>query len=446
LDVLLYLLENRQRVVGSAELLREVWRGVKIQPNTLTQTVATLRRALDDEDGSRIIETVRTRGYRFVASLSPRERTGTAEPSLCPAPHSMVGREREVAGLAARLESALQGTPNLVLITGAPGVGKTRLLTELGNMAKARGARLAVARCPETPRAPELWPWLDLVRQLASASLLELIRASAAAAWLPELFPDVPRATAESNGAESFVLFQSLLALLREAASQDSVVLVLDDLNWADPASWLFLGFLARGLGNSKLLLALSYSEGQLTPTQARVVGATLREDASRRMCLGSLRPEDVGSMLESEVGKTPPETMARLLEKTGGNPALLQQLLSASSPASSIRIDDTSALLSDETVRAAIEFQFAALSEPCLALLSTAAVLGRRFQLSRLCELTSVDRALARDGLEEALRMKIVRRTGTPDELCFEHGLVRDVLLRRLSAAQRQELTTAQR
>src|SRR5262245_56466572 len=143
LDVLVHLLRHRDRVVSQQELMDNVWRGVKIQVNTLAQTVAVLRRALDDESSSRVIQTVRTRGYRFIADV----RDVGQRPSSPPKQGGFVGRDSVLAALSAKLEAAAGGRPGVALVAGAPGLGKTRLLAEFSALARARSAVVVEVRC-----------------------------------------------------------------------------------------------------------------------------------------------------------------------------------------------------------------------------------------------------------------------------------------------------------
>ncbi|HEV8247333.1 MAG TPA: AAA family ATPase, partial [Polyangiaceae bacterium] len=429
LDLLLYLLRQRERVVTRQELMQQVWGGVKVQDNTLAQTVTALRRALDDEATSRVVETVRTRGYRFIAELKELKRTPVPRTKL----ERLIGREALMQALGAKLDAALEGRPTIALLAGAPGLGKTRILREIAPVAEARGMRVTSARCHEAEGAPELWLWLSILRELAADAALEEEIASASA----------PEPSAEQR----FRLFDSVTRVLKLSASEKPLLILLDDLQWADVASLLLLGFVARELGSTKILVLAAHSDAAMPHALARTVGALSREDPSRRLVLTPLDPREIAELAQAELGVSPSaELVERLAEKTGGNPALLLQLLSSPGveTAGGVMRQDTSALLSDEGVREAIGVQLDVLSDSCQALLALAAALGTTFDAALLARVSDIGIESVLDTLAEATRARVLARVANSREFRFLHALVRDVLYRRLPAAKRAELSVA--
>jgi predicted ATPase len=168
-----------------------------------------------------------------------------------------VGREAELAALTADLEAALAGRGGMVLLAGEPGIGKTRLAEELAAQASARGVLVLWGRCWEGEGAPAFWPWVQVVRAYVQtsdpAALRQDMGAGAAdiAQIVPtvgECLPDLPAPPPTEPEAARFRLFDSLAGFLRAAAARRPLLLVLDDLHWADAPSLALLRFLSREL------------------------------------------------------------------------------------------------------------------------------------------------------------------------------------------------------
>ena len=164
-----------------------------------------------------------------------------------------VGREHEIAELGAALDDAFAGRGALVLLVGEPGIGKSRLAEELVRQARSRGARVLVGRCWEAGGAPAYWPWVQSLRAHIEQSDRDALRAelgggaAEVAQIIPEvrdLLPDLAEPSLEEEGAR-FRLFDAVARFLRNVASKDPLVLVLDDLHAADEPSLLMLRFLA---------------------------------------------------------------------------------------------------------------------------------------------------------------------------------------------------------
>src|SRR5262249_35914971 len=162
LDVLFHLVRARDRVVTREELLEVVWAGVAVSGTALAQAIVAIRRALgDDGEPPQFIQTVRARGYRFIQEVAEKAETHA------PAKDELVGREDALATLEGFLRAACEGRGGAVLVTGEPGVGKTRLAAALGTRAIGAGAKVVGARCHDQPAAPSLWPWLQVLRDVA---------------------------------------------------------------------------------------------------------------------------------------------------------------------------------------------------------------------------------------------------------------------------------------
>ena len=174
---------------------------------------------------------------------------------------SLVGRGPLLAGLRAALDAALAGHGSLVLITGEPGIGKTALVTRSADEAAARGVRVAWGRCAEGEGAPGFWPWTQVLRATGGLPGGEDYLAPSGAGTARE-------------AADRFRIFDKVVRHLAEAATESGLLVVLDDLHWADPDSLGLLEFAARQLAGSRLLLVGAYRDDD-TPGHLHRVAAT---------------------------------------------------------------------------------------------------------------------------------------------------------------------------
>src|SRR5262245_39832479 len=207
-----------------------------------------------------------------------------------------VGREKELERLREAVDGALAGRGSLQLLVGEPGIGKTRAAEELATYAQVSGARVYWGRCREDEGAPAYWPWVQAIRSYARDA------DPVALAWqLGAGAPDVAQLTPEvaekldiepGEGAESeedrFRLFDSITRLLLAAAQDRPIVIVLDDLHWADEPSLLLLRFAAKEVGSSGLLILGTYRDVELGRHHplARVLSEISASETSARIPL----------------------------------------------------------------------------------------------------------------------------------------------------------------
>ena len=217
-----------------------------------------------------------------------------------------VGRERELADILGAFDDARSGTGRLVLLTGEPGIGKSRLADELAAHAQARGTTVLWGRCWEAGGAPAYWPWVQALRSYVRDQDPETLRRQLGAGTsdlahllpdLRELFPDVPELhDLESEGAR-FRLFDAVATFLRNASEETPLVLVLDDLHVADEPSLLMLQFVASGIAEARVTLLAIYRDPD--PDRGEQEDARLTElarAASVRIALGGLARDAMSS------------------------------------------------------------------------------------------------------------------------------------------------------
>ena len=374
---------------------------------------------------------------------------------------NLVGRERELTELRLGLDAALGGRGRLFMVAGDPGVGKTALADAIGSEAVAAGATVLWGRAWGGGGAPSYWPWLRILRRLAAerdiseplaalgpeaiGRLTRLVPALARAQ--PPLAPDPDAATApepRDSDAARFQLFDAITSLLRAAAAQQPLVLILDDLHGADHPSLLLLGFLAVHVRDSPILVIGTYreAEARLDSQLAATLGDIIRH--GQRLPLRGLRERDVGEVVERVAGRRPPERVVRAIHAaTEGNPFFVDEvvrLLSAEG-----RLDDAAhvaAVRIPDGVRETIRHRLEPLPDSTRELLCTASVIGREFRLDTLQRVSDADAVQLDAALGEAVSSGVlVERTTALGSYSFSHGLIRETLYDDLGPQRRGQL-----
>ena len=228
-------------------------------------------------------------------------------PQMLPATGTdpFIGREREMAELTAALDSALEGRGGLVMLVGESGIGKTRMTEELEAVARDRGARVTWSACYEGGSAPPYWPWTQAIRSLLtepSEAILTALDARAAviAEIVPEIrdiLPDLEPAPEMDPGQARFRLFDSVTSFLNDAARSQPMVVVLDDLHWADRSSLHLLEFVAREISSRPILLIGGYRDIELSRRHplSESLATLARTRGFRRILLRGLASDEVG-------------------------------------------------------------------------------------------------------------------------------------------------------
>jgi DNA-binding SARP family transcriptional activator len=349
----------------------------------------TLVETLGIEPGERLRELERAILAQDPGLHLAAEDLVTAEPAAEIPRTAFVGRERELAELVAGLDDAVAGRGRLFLLVGEPGIGKSRLAEELIAHARARNLRILVGRCWEAGGAPAYWPWVQSLRPYLRDTDAESLRshlregAGIVARLLPELrdiLADLPSAPPiESEGAR-FRLFDSFTAFLKSAAAASPLVLVLDDLHAADEPSLLLLQFVARELGDSRLLIVGAYRDVDpiLTEPLTTTLTELAREPVTRTLALAGLGEADVARFIELAAPGAPAADLGSAVHaETDGNPLFVTETVRLL--AAERRLDEpaTTPLAIPQSVREVIGRRLRHLSDEWNRLLTFASLLG---------------------------------------------------------------------
>ena len=351
--------------------------------------------------------------------------------------NSFVGRERELAELRAALEHANAGHGRLFLLSGEPGIGKTRLAEEIAREAATRGMRAVWGRSWEGGGAPAYWPLVQILRSMVVDPNRPRTRSPVVAPevgqLIPELASEVPGQPPSDPKQARFRLFDAVTTTLKDAARSQPLVLILDDLHEADQSSLEMLKFIARALPESHLLIVVTCREAEVrrSPVLAEAIAEIVRD--GRQMPLGGLLQGEVGRMVVAR-SEQPPSTgfISDLHQVTAGNPLFVEgvlRVLTAEGKLGSLDRLDLEGFRLPEGVRGSIRKRLALLSGPAQELLIAAAAIGQEFDqavLQRVSQ-TSVDEV--RSLLREAVEIGIVAAGCDPPR--FSHPLIREALHR---------------
>ncbi len=323
----------------------------------------------------------------------------------------------ERAGLA--LDRACAGRGQLILFTGEPGIGKSRVAEQVAGEVAARGAVVAWGRCWEAGGAPAYWPWIQVFRDL---DMDEDPFVGAAA--------DVAVGAAEAR----FAAFDRAVRALKVTAARRPLALVLDDLHAADAPSLLLLLLLARELPRAPVLVVGAYrdAETRLNPETGSLLAKIARE--GEVVPLSRLSPEEVALWVQDAVAGPDVRGAAELYRVTEGHPLLLVEALRLGGAAdAAARWTAGPAAVLDERLDR--------LSAAARAVLEVAAILGREFCISDVASTAGTVPDRVHEALREALATSIVEPRGDPDWFRFSHILLCDRLYAGLLPSARAEL-----
>ncbi len=330
----------------------------------------------------------------------------------------LVGRDTQLRALTDRLAAADEDTPQFAVILGEPGIGKSRLAAEVIGVARARGARVLTGRCSQDGGAPPLWPWAAVLRGLDQ---------------------DLPTVLGDEEGAQ-FRTWEGIVSAVGDTASDELVVVALDDLQWADTSTLRVLRLLAETVHRGRLLVLVTWrARPEPTGSLAEVAEALARRHALR-VELEGLGTEAAAELVERVAHERPTSAEAdSLRDRTEGNPFFLVEFARLAAERG-----DLTSLLAEEQLPAAVHDvlvrRLARLPEPTVELLRVAAVIGRDFDLVTLAGSAGHPEEQVLDGLDVAMASGLVREDGI-DHFVFAHALVRDTITAGLSASRRARL-----
>ncbi len=459
-DLLAELVRSSGRLLYKHELLDRVWSDTAVEEGSLTRAVSSLRRVLGvTPDGREYIQTVAKQGYRFISPVRPAEleHTAAAAPRLPPALSSpalvdFVGRESELEQMQHVWTRAQQGRHQLLLVAGEPGIGKTRLSFEFARACAAEGATVLVGCCDEETLVPyqpfvESLAWY--VRHSPDADLRTDLAAIGGGAelggFVPDLrsrVPDLPIPPTVDAEGQRYRLFEAIAALLAVVSRTRPLLLVLDDIHWADKPTLLLLRHVIRSARLGAYAIVATYRESELGRAHplAEVLSLLRRDPAVTRIVLRGLDIVHVKALVGSIAGPVAPSHLSKtILDSTDGNPFFATEMLHHLKETGTI---DATSIVVSEGIKEVIGRRLSRLGDACNRVLIVASVIGREFDVAILEAVVDLPDNEMLDALEDATRAQlIIESREVNGRYSFTHALIRETLYTELSSPRRLKL-----
>ena len=370
----------------------------------------------------------------------------------------LIGRESEVERILAQEQAASNGAGKLLLLSGEPGVGKTRLAQEAMAHLSNRGYLVATGRCYEPQQPVPFYPFFDAL-SAAYAACPTSIRSEVGRRWpyLGYLLPGQPALQpVSSTGTEGdhHRLCRAVAGFILAMAHLEPVALLLDDLQWMDTASLDLLQYLTREAHGHRILLLGTYRRTDLReghPLLRALVDLT-REGLADVIAVELLGVKDTRALAAATLGEpgVSEGLAAQLHRRTEGNPFFAHQVLRSlleQGHAVETETSFTSTVVQElavpETVRAVIEHRLGRLPDRTQAILAEASVLGQTFTFECLRAMSRSSEDDVEGALEQAIEHGMVRES-TEQELTFDHALTQETVYSRIPAPRRHRLHRA--
>ncbi|HKH87586.1 MAG TPA: AAA family ATPase, partial [Acidimicrobiales bacterium] len=419
-----------------------------------------LHKLRDHRRPEHVFELLEDRDPRTEASTSP-DRSNLAW-SLTSPGDRFVGREDEVQRLESELSAASSGIRRIAVIGGEAGIGKTRLAGEVARRLHAGGAVVLYGRCDADAIVP-YQPFVQAMTFYAQACPTSLLR-SDLGRWGPALAPMFPDVVATVGGitpttgspeAERFRMFEGLDRWLEAIASRSPVVLVIDDLHWADQSSLLLLRHLVHSPVPAPMLVLATYRDTatETPPALTDFLADLSRGAAATRLPLSGLKPAEIRAYLArvagEELGPDADEIVEALARETAGNPLFLDELMRHLIDTGAIQRQDGQwlgptealALVLPQSIRDLVSQRLSRLSEPARQAIVVAAVVGPEFHCDVVSHVTGVESDACFEALEESVRARLLEEALGEDRYVFRHDVVRHALYQGLSRHRRHQL-----
>jgi DNA-binding winged helix-turn-helix (wHTH) protein/tetratricopeptide (TPR) repeat protein len=475
--VLRYLVERPERLITKQELLEALWPGVHVDSGVLKTHVHEIRQILGDQaKPARFIETVTGYGYRFVGGVQERLGPPAAQRQRSEgAGDLLVGREGERECLERALGRALQGERRVVFVTGEAGIGKTALVNRfLSALMNHPGVAVGWGQCVEQYGAGEAYlPILEALSRLARRSdggqLVRTLQRHAPSwlAQMPELI-DGAGGPAPERGAATATrerMLRELAQTLPVVGERCPLILLIEDLHWADPSTLTLISYLARQSDRARLLILGTFRphEVRLTPHPLGEIEQSLaQQERCEEIALRHLDQPDIARFLDArfQPHRLPAELGQRLRSHTSGNPLFLTRVVDAMVKSGHLREAGGYWQLDAEihaatrdvppSIGALIEREVMRLSDFDRDVLEVASVAGTEFWVAAVASALELDLVLVEQVCLRWSRSGRFLREQHAGEAnrgerglhcAFIHSLFQQVILERIPPARRAQL-----
>jgi DNA-binding SARP family transcriptional activator len=383
----------------------------------------------------------------------PRQRDATG-------PAGYFGRALEMSRLLTCLEKATAGRGGVVLLAGEPGIGKSHALRQLTGMARAGSAVALTGRCVEGAWVPPFLPFAEAIAGYAETAGPERLRADLGLAGaalariaprLSQLLPDLGLPPALQPDEERFRLLDAAAQFFAALSVRAMVLLVLDDLHWADAGTALMMRHVARSCGQRRLLIAGAYrtTETAREDLLGDMLGAMQPETECTTIRLGALDAGAVGQLLAAEAGSPVSRSLITAIgAHTGGNPFFAKEVIRHLAEERALREDSSGELATGlplvavpEGVRQVLARRRARVSAAANRLLECGSGFAGPFLFPVAAMAADLDDAAALPALDELLAAGMVRPGAAPERYEFGHALVRHAVYDSLNPSRQARL-----
>ena len=353
----------------------------------------------------------------------------------------MVGREPEQAHVREALAAAIAGQGRVLLIGGEAGIGKTTLVEDLALHAREQHALVLTGRCFDQSVTPPYGPWVEIARRYQPSGDLPPF----------PTFLDDAQALAALGSQEH--LFAAVTAFFIALAARQPLVLVLDDLHWADQGSLDLLRYLAREASEHRLLVLLTYRSDEVTRRHplSQLVPLLVREAHAERLTLAPLDPDAVTTLVATRYPMAAADQVRLatwLAQRSAGHPLYLHELLRSLEEGHVLARHDDAWVVGDlghvrvpSLVQGVIEARLARLGDDARAVLEIAAVIGQETSIDLWVAISGVPDALLADAVERATAAHIVEEVRDGAGFRFTHALIRETLYEGIGSLRRRAL-----
>ncbi len=385
----------------------------------------------------------------------------TQQPGLALSRTPFVGRDNELSRIKTKLADARTGRGGLVMLVGEPGIGKSRMIEEFTEHALSDGAAVLFGACFEGEWVPPFAPFADAIDGYAKEAAVEALQAdlghgaSAIARLAPALrdrLPDLAEPAPLQPDEERLRLLDAVSQFLIATSERTPLVLVLDDLHWADKGTIAMLRHVSRFVTKHRILILGAYRDVELDRQHplSDALAQLRREVEYERIALKGLDESDIGAMLASITEHDVPEAFVHAIsEETDGNPFFVREVLIHLTEEGKIFQQDgrwtSNVSIAEmgipEGVRQVIGRRLSRLSDQANKLLTAASGFNGPFHIDLAGAAAGLDESAALDAIDEALQAQLLRSIGEADTYNFTHALIRHTLYGEMSPSRQVRL-----
>lgn len=365
-----------------------------------------------------------------------------------------VGREAQLQALVDRLHAATNGQGRVLLLGGDAGVGKSRLVHDLKQVAATEGVRIIEGRCSSTESSVPYAPLMDALRFRISRGEGEAVARvlGPLRAVLAPIFPQLDSAASHPDqSADRERPFDLIFRVLERLASDEPVLLLLEDVHWADQTSLELLHHLAHRAASVRMLIIVTYRSDELHAAHPlrRLLGAMARDRVGEDMRLSPLNHAETTEMLRCMLDADPdPAFAAAIWKRAEGNPFFVEEIISVLAEGGEITPDAASASALERvplpsTVSEAVLARASMLGPAAADVLAAGSVIGRSFDFEDLRQVLGMSELELLEVIEQLVAHQLLReeRSDGPDRYAFPHALMQEAIYESIISRRRRVL-----